>query len=124
MEALWPVAHEKFSGETVDSNGYTVPESWAAPVKRMVYGWQPELVDVTVDVAFQMRVTNRQVVGVPDIRLYGLGDRLALGFLPSEVDDATPKHRVDQIQDLAHGPFQTVAFGPAPGGLVVEYVSG
>lgn len=124
MEARWPVVHEKHTGPTTDADGYTVPESWAAPVNRTVFGWQPEQVDVQVDVAYQMRVTNRQVVMVDDITLYGPNDRLALGVTVAELDSSTLKHRVDQIQDLSHDPFGITAFGPAPGALVVEAVSG
>jgi hypothetical protein len=128
VEATWPIVHEAHTGSTVDANGYTVPAAWAAPVDRLVFGWQPELVDVQVNaqanLGYQMRVTNRQEVMVDDIRPYKLGDRIALGATSSELTSDTPRHRVDQMRDLSHGPFHTTAFGPAPGTLIVELISG
>lgn len=124
MEARWPVAHQQRVPATTDANGYTVPASWSDPVDRMVYGWQPELVDVQVDVAYQMRVTDRQQVMVPDITVFGPNDRLALGVTAADVDAETEWLRVDQIQDYSHDPFGITAFGPAPGAVVVEAVSG
>lgn len=124
MQAVWPVVHEKHVAATTDEDGYSVPATFDDAVDRLVYGWQPEQVDVRVDVTYQMRVTNRQVVMVDDIRLYGPNDRLALGFTVDQLDADTQWHRVDQLQDLSHDPFSITAFGPAPGALVVEAVSG
>lgn len=128
MQATWPIVHEAHVAATVDANGYTVPASWSDPVDRMVLGWQPELVDVQVsqqaNVAYQMRATNRQEVLVDDVRLYQLGDRIALGVTTADLDDSTMKYRIDQMRDLSHDPFNIRAFGPAPGTLIVENVSG
>jgi hypothetical protein len=124
MQAVWPVVHEKHVAATTDADGYSVPAAYAPAVERLVFGWQDEEVDVRADVAYQMRVTDRQQVMVPDISLYGLNDRLALGKTVAQLDSGTLKHRVDQIQDMSHDPFGISAFGPAPGVLVVEVVSG
>ena len=128
MQATWPIVHEAHVAATVDANGYTVPASWADPVNRTVYGWQPELVDVQVNqqtnVAYQMRTTNRQEVMVPDIRVYTLGDRIALNITTADLDDSTVRFRIDQMRDLSHDPFNIRAFGPAPGTLIVENISG
>ena len=124
MEATWPVAHEPHVAATTDADGYSVPASFGSAVDRMVFGWQDEQVDVTSDVTYQMRVTDRQQVMVPDIRLYGLNDRVALGIRVSGLTSDTKWHRIDQIQDMSHDPFNITAFGSAPGVLVVEAVSG
>lgn len=127
-EAAWPVVHEAHTAGGFDANGYPVPEGHGAGVDRAVFGWQPETVNVEVDFGYQMRVTNRQEVMVPDVTLYGPNDNLVLGLTLSQIDDTTPRHRVDEIRDYTHSPFNrpggVTPFGPAPGVLVVERVSG
>jgi hypothetical protein len=127
-QAAWPVVHETRTTAGYDSNGYEVPEGYGAGVDRMVFGWQPETVNVEVDFGYQMRVTNRQEVMVPDIRLYGPNDQLVLGLTLAQIDANTPRLRVDEIRDYSHSPFrgpgEMTPFGPAPGVLVVERVSG
>jgi hypothetical protein len=97
-------------------------------VDRLVYSWEPETVNVETDFGYQMRMTNRQLVLVPDISLYGPNDNLVLGLTLAQIDGDTPRHRVDEIRDVSHSPFrepgQPTPFGPAPGALVVERVSG
>jgi hypothetical protein len=124
VEARWPVVHQQHVAATVDSNGYTVPATWGASVDRFAYSWEPELVDVKVDVAYQMRVTDRQAVMVPDVNEYSPGDRVALNTTAADVDADTVWRRVDQIRDYSHDPFGIAAFGPAPGVIVLEAVSG
>ena len=111
-------------GYTTDANGYSVPETYASPVDRLVFGWQPEQVDVRVDVQYQMRVTDRQQVMVPDISVSGPNDQVALGVSVAAVDANPVWRRVDQIQDVSHDPFGITAFGAAPGALILEAVSG
>ena len=119
-----PVVHEAHTAGTSDVDGYTVPEGWAAGVDRLVYGWEPEHLDVQVQAGYQMRVSNRQQVMVPDISVYGPNDHLVLGTWSDAVTADSERMRVDEIRDYSHGPFGTGAFGPAPGVLVVERVSG
>lgn len=122
MQAAKPIVHEAHVAGTTDSDGYTVPETWAAPVPRLVFSWEPEQVDVQVQAGYQMRVSDRQLVMVPDITVYGPNDHVVLGKTTVTSNDV--RMRVDQIRDYSHGPFNTQAFGPAPGVLVVEHISG
>lgn len=124
MRAAMPVVHEVHTAATTDADGYTVPEGWAAGVGRLVFGWEPEHLDVQVQAGYQMRVSNRQQVMVPDISVYGPNDHLVLGTWTDDVTADSERMRVDEIRDYSHGPFNTRAFGPAPGVLVVERISG
>lgn len=124
MRAAMPVVHEAHTAGTSDADGYTVPEGWADGVNRLVFGWEPEHLDVQVQAGYQMRVSNRQQIMVPDIRLYGPNDHLVLGKTASTVTVDDDRMRVDEIRDYSHGPFGAGAFGPAPGVLVVEKISG
>lgn len=130
--ARWPVVHEAHNAGGYDDNGYQVPEGWAAGVDRTVFSWEPETVNVEVAGGYQMRVTSRIVVLVPDVSLYGPNDNLVLGLKLAQVDtdpqNPSPRHRVDELRDMSHSPFrepgQMTPFGAAPGALVVERVSG
>lgn len=130
--ARWPVVHEAHTAPGFDSNGYSVPESWAPGVDRLVFSWEPETVNVEVNGGYQMRMTSRFVVLVPDMSLYGPNDNLVLGLKLAQIDtdpqNPSPRHRVDELRDMSHSPFrepgQMTPFGPAPGALIVERVSG
>lgn len=133
MRAALPIVHEARTPAGFDGNGYTVPESWADgkdghddPVDRVVFSWEPEQVDVEVQAGYQMRVSNRQLVMVPDISPFKPNDHVVLGKTVATVVDDDVRMRVDEIRDYSHSPVGMISgtFGPAPGVLVVENVSG
>lgn len=127
MRAALPIVHQVRTPAGYDSNGYSVPESWADPgVDRDVISWEPEHLDVQVEAGYQMRVSNRQLVMVDDISPYGPNDHVVLGKTVATVSDEDDRMRVDEIRDYRHSPKGMIsnAFGPAPGVLVVEKISG
>ena len=127
MRAALPIVHEARTAGGYDSNGYAVPEGWAETgVDRTVISWEPEHLDVQVQAGYQMRVSNRQLVMVPDISPYGPNDHVVLGKTVATVTDDDVRMRVDEIRDYRNSPPGMISpvFGVAPGVLVVEHVSG
>jgi rRNA processing protein Gar1 len=127
MRAAKPIVHEARTPAGFDGNGYTVPESWADPgVDRQVFSWEPEHLDVEVTAGYQMRVTNRQLVMVDDINPFKPNDHVVLGKTVATVSDDDVRLRVDEIRDYQNSPVGMISavFGPAPGVLVVEHISG
>jgi hypothetical protein len=127
VRASLPIVHEARTPAGYDSNGYSVPEGWATPgVDRMVISWEPEHLDVQVEAGYQMRVSNRQLVMVDDISPFGPNDHVVLGKKVANVTSEDVRMRVDEIRDYRHSPAGMISgvFGPAPGVLVVEHISG
>lgn len=127
MRAALPIVHQARTAAGYDANGYAVSESWADPGEdRLVVSWEPEHLDVQVQAGYQMRVSNRQLVMVDDISPYGPNDHVVLGKTLETVVDEDDRMRVDEIRDYRHSPPGMVSdvFGPAPGVLVLEKVSG
>jgi hypothetical protein len=127
VRAALPIVHQARTPAGYDDDGYSVPESWADPgVNRSVISWEPEHLDVQVQAGYQMRVSNRQLVMVTDISPYGPNDHVVLGKTVQTVTDGDARMRVDEIRDYRNSPPGMIShvFGPAPGVLVVEHISG
>lgn len=114
MEATKTVRHETYTGAS-DADGYTTAPTYSPPVVRLVYGWQPETLDTTVNADYAKRVTDRIEVLVPSVADYKPLDRIELPPF-----SAGNLYLVDQIRDYSTGPFGS-KFG---GVVVVEKVSG
>jgi hypothetical protein len=126
MRAGLPIVHEARTAAGSDADGYTVAESWAAGVDRLVISWEPEHLDVQVTAGYQMRVSNRQLVMVDDVTPYSPNDHIVLGKTVDDVEPGDDRMRVDEIRDYQHSPLGMISgvFGTAPGVLVVEHISG
>lgn len=82
MHARWTIQHASYQPAGEDPDGYTVPESFADPVERLVYLIQPQRSEVPVgNDDLSLRVINSLVIGVPDVTLYkpGIGSHFPAG---------------------------------------------
>ncbi|BCI54943.1 hypothetical protein NIIDNTM18_42210 [Mycolicibacterium litorale] len=126
MHARWTIQHASYQPAGEDPDGYTVPESFADPVERLVYLIQPQRSEVPVgNDDLSLRVINSLVIGVPDVTLYKPGDRIALPG--GDINDDESAYRVSEdVQNMSFGPwdFKPSADATAFGAIVVERVSG
>lgn len=113
MEALYTIAHAKYTGST-DSDGYPTGDDYGVPVDRQVFGWYPLSSILNVGADYDRRVITSKVVMVPDVSPYSPRDKVVLPGLSDE-------YFVSQdVRDYTTGPFP---FKPG-GEIIVEVVTG
>lgn len=113
MNALYTVAHSKYTGST-DSDGYPTGDDYATPVSRPAYAIYPLSSKLDISGDYDRRVITSKVVMVPDVSPYSPRDKVVLPGSPIE-------YWVSQdVRDYTQGPF-----GFKPGGeIILEVVSG
>jgi hypothetical protein len=108
VDATIPFSHAPFEGDT-DDDGYPTAPTYGTAVTRYAFMVQSDTENLTeTDEKAAERSIIRRLVGVPDVGLFNIYDRITL---------AAEVFRVEEIRDMSQSPFPLPYSQPRLGGL-------